>query len=155
MEEIFKLDGQFPAWNIEGSSDDIPPKGFSWISWMEHITGKRRGRCSYMDCNEYATCGGHIWVKQIGCCIAPICSGCNYHSNSNRQQGSNSTLRQGIVIIKRNMTPGMLTSARHILQNNKCVDCNKNFIPKKMYHKKCDSCSGVYFHRKSIIGSWD
>ena len=145
MSEIFKLEGQLPAWNIEGSSDDSPPPGFSWISWAEHVTGKKRGRCSYTGCDSDATCGGHVWIEKIGCFIAPICSGCNYHENSKRWQGSKSTLRNGILVIKKEMTSGMLNSDRNTVQNNKCINCNKNFNPKKPYHKKCDTCANQYF----------
>ncbi len=141
MNEILKLDGRFPAWNIEGSSDDSAPLGFSWITWAEYITGKKRGRCSYAGCDNYAAHGGHIWVKQIGCCIAPICSQCNYHRNSKRWQGSKSTLRNGILVIKRQMTSGMLNTDRNIIQNKNCIICDKNFTPKRENHKRCDWCS--------------
>lgn len=98
--KLFYLDGNFPAWNMIGSSDDKPPEGFSWISFAENITGKKRGNCSFSDCYKKAEVGGHLWIKQVGCCIAPICSGCNYHENKKRMQSGNSTLRNGITVIK-------------------------------------------------------
>jgi len=39
--EIFKLQNNFPAWNIDGSAYDLPPEGFTWITFAEHITGKK------------------------------------------------------------------------------------------------------------------
>jgi len=155
MSEIFKVEGQLQTWNIEGSSDDSPPFGFSWISWAEHATGKKRGRCSYTGCDASATCGGHVWIKHLGCFIAPICSGCNYNGNSKRWQGSGSTLRDGIVVIKREMTVGMLnTDRKKIRQNNKCINCKKTFTPKNPNHKKCDKCANEYFHHAATIGPW-
>lgn len=115
--EPLQLNGNFTAWNMDGSSDDPPPEGFSWISFAEHVTGKRRGKCSFSDCCNKAEVGGHLWVKQVGCCIAPICSGCNYHENEKRMQGGNSTLRKGITVIKTSMSDGMYRAPRRYAKN--------------------------------------
>tara|TARA_B110001450_G_C17282020_1_gene343882 strand:- start:45 stop:512 length:468 start_codon:yes stop_codon:yes gene_type:complete len=153
-EETFILNGNFPTWNIDGSSDTRPPEGFSWITWAEHITGKKRGRCSYNDCNNSANVGGHVWVKQIGCCITPICSSCNHHNNSKRWQGSDSVLRSGITVIKTDMSQGMTDVNRRVVVNAKCCKCKKNFIPKQENHRLCDYCFSSACSHKNLIGSW-
>jgi hypothetical protein len=158
MSQIFELDGKFPAWNIIGSSDALPPMGFSWITWAEYLTGKTRGRCSYNDCNNYATCGGHLWIKTLGCCIAPICSSCNYSENPSRKKEGNSILRNKIYVIKVDMTDGMKNSNKIMkpdnFKNKKCVNCNVNFIPKKPNHKRCNSCASSYLSHRNIHGPW-
>lgn len=110
--EILKLQDNFPAWNIDGSTSDSPPEGFTWITFAEHITGKKRGKCSFSDCYEKAQVGGHLWIRQIGCCIAPICSKCNYHENEKRMQGGNSKVRKGTTVIKIGLTEEMTSAPR-------------------------------------------
>jgi hypothetical protein len=86
--DLVKYDGR-PMWNVQGSSsckcfqdpdsEYYPP---SWIEICEMVTKRERGRCSFKDCSNKASVGGHlqyavgkghrIWY------LAPICSSCNH-----------------------------------------------------------------------------
>lgn len=97
------------AWNIDGSSDAQAESG-SWIKDAEEATGRRRGRCSFAGCPNLAQVGGHVWIRQMGCFIAPICKPCNSCDNQSRYQGAGARLRQNIEVMETEVTEGM----RHV-----------------------------------------
>ena len=103
------------AWNGDGTSSDEPPNGYSWVSFWEEQTGQQRGLCSYSACHNYATVGGHIWLKGHGLYIAPICPSCNSSSNPKRMQGGYSSLKTGTTVVKITATEDMeLTERKHM-----------------------------------------
>ena len=108
---IIYLERPVEAWNIEGSSDARSECG-SWLKDAEEATGRKRGRCSFEGCSNQATVGGHVWLKHMGCFIAPICKACNWHNNRSRIQGAGACLRQNIEVTKTGMTEGMKRKQR-------------------------------------------
>lgn len=112
-EEVFCIEEETEAWNIDGSSDAQADSG-SWLQYAEASTGRKRGLCSFQGCRNRAEVGGHVWVKRIGCCIAPICKVCNRHNNQTRMQGSGACLRRNIEVTKTAMTAGMRTADRRV-----------------------------------------
>lgn len=107
------------AWNIDGSSDDRPPYGWSWIQILEEKTGRKRGKCSFMGCPNRADTGGHVWIRGSGCCIAPICRSCNRYDNETRMQGGGSRLRNNTLVMKSEMTCGMRNAHRNIASESR------------------------------------
>ena len=117
MLEVYSLEKNCDAWNIDGSSTDLPPQCSSWIAFWESKTGLKRGICSYSDCNKPAVVGGHIWLKRKGPHIAPICSGCNHVENVERFQaddGTHSCFRQGTALVRVKLTEDMKNADRRI-----------------------------------------
>ena len=115
--EVYSLEKNCDAWNIDGSSTDLPPQCSSWIAFWESKTGLKRGICSYSDCNKPAVVGGHIWLKRKGPHIAPICSGCNHVENVERFQaddGTHSSFRQGTTLVRVKLTEDMKNADRRI-----------------------------------------
>ena len=66
--------------NLNGTSDNLPPRGFSsWRSWWEAKTHRRFGTCSCYGCSSAAQVGAHV-QKVFGgneWYIVPLCSACN------------------------------------------------------------------------------
>ena len=52
-----------------------------------------------------AEVGGHVWVRSIGCVIAPICRPCIDPRNMARRQGGGSYLRANIEVFRTHMRP--------------------------------------------------
>ena len=154
------------AWNIDGSSTHKPPQyGYSWIQWWEYKTQSRRGMCSFHGCRHQAKHGGHVWIKQMGPTIVPICPSCNKPDNTDRMQNSNAYLRSGVKAVKIRMTRDMKTCVRRFVGSEEdkseededdeeeddedeyedvrrqCVDCDGT-IPstKPAYFKRCYTC---------------
>jgi hypothetical protein len=139
---VYRLDESKEAWNVDGSSDAIADLG-SWIKEAEAATGRKRGRCSYEDCNSPAEVGGHVWIKKLGCFIAPICKKCNYHENVNRMQGSGARLRANIEVTKTTQTEGMRTSVRRfaeIVTARECEECGIDITDRPDDHTVCLAC---------------
>jgi hypothetical protein len=101
------------AWNMDGSSDAQAESG-SWLRDAEKATGRRRGRCSFVDCPNQAEVGGHVWIRGEGCFIAPICRPCNRYDNPERMQGAGARLRANIDVMETAMTEGMRNAERRI-----------------------------------------
>lgn len=116
------------AWNIDGSSDAQAESG-SWIKDAEEATGRRRGRCSFEGCPNVAQVGGHVWVRQMGCFIAPICKSCNSCDNQSRYQGAGAQLRRNIEILETDITDGMQNVDRRVIS-----------VPQKCKRKKRHNC---------------
>ncbi|GFH56434.1 hypothetical protein CTEN210_12910 [Chaetoceros tenuissimus] len=115
--EVYSLENDCDAWNIDGSSSDLPPQCSSWIAFWESKTGLKQEICSYSDCNKPANVGGHIWLKRKGPHIAPICRGCNYIQNVKRLQGDDgvhSKFRKGTTLVKIKHTEAMKNADRRI-----------------------------------------
>ena len=123
--EVFRLQQDLQAWNIDGSSSDKLHKT-SWIKYWEKMSGSGRRRCAFSDCNSNAEHGGHIWIKghssqKCGVWIVPICKKCNYCENVYRQrdaQGQHSSLRQGTVVVRTKYTPDMASAERRVSSYN-------------------------------------
>jgi len=121
--DVFRLQRDLHAWNVDGSSANKPVSG-SWIKHWEYSTGKRRGTCAYRDCLKPAVHGGHVWitgghssVARKVCWIVPICKECNSCRNPDRMQssmGNHPYIRDGTVIVKTDFTPEMATAYRRI-----------------------------------------
>jgi hypothetical protein len=90
--DILLLIDPIETWNVDGSADAVPYLTDTWIAEAEAVTGRRRGRCSFEGCPNMAEVGGHVWLANIGCVIAPICRPCNNPRNMARRQGGNSRL---------------------------------------------------------------
>lgn len=112
--KVVRLTESVEAWNVDGSSDACPRRG-SWIQAVESATGRRRGKCSFADCPNRAEVGGHVWIRNTGCFIAPICKPCNRCDNLSRMQGSGSRLRRNIEVMETEMTWGMRNAPRRIV----------------------------------------
>jgi hypothetical protein len=119
--EVFRLQQDLQAWNIDGSSSDKLHKT-SWIKHWEKMSGSGRMWCAFSVCNSNAEHGGHIWIKghssrKRGVWIVPICKKCNYCENVIRQrnaQGQHSSLRQGTVVFRTKYTPDMASTERRV-----------------------------------------
>jgi hypothetical protein len=100
--EVYKLVAPEQAWNMDGSSSHKPPKGSpSWIGHWQKETGETKNICSYADCINPATVGGHVCTIKLGVCIVPICRQCNHPGNTKRYQsekGNHSLLREGTTV---------------------------------------------------------
>lgn len=79
---VCKLVGDAEISGVDGSSVDLPPRGFSWISLWKHMTGRAYApKCSFYGCYARSAVGGHVWVKyqrRSHQFIVPICSYHNY-----------------------------------------------------------------------------
>ena len=87
---VFRLQQDLHAWNVDGSSTDQLQQT-SWIKYWEKMSGLGRRRCAFSDCDRAAEHGGHVWIKghasqKRGVFIAPICKQCNYCENLKRQR---------------------------------------------------------------------
>eukprot|EP00949_MAST-11_sp_MAST-11-sp1_P003348 g3348.t1 len=111
--DIIYLEDAAEAWNIDGSSDAQAHSG-SWLRDAEKATGRQRGRCSFEGCANRAEVGGHVWIKGIGCFLAPICRQCNFAGNEDRYQGAGARLRKNIEVMRTRMTDGMKNAPRRI-----------------------------------------
>ena len=110
---VFQLTEELLAWNaVDTKLDTISNKGInprpllgqttadvdylltpriSWIKFWEMSTNCTRGTCSYAECTNKATIGGHVWLKGKSdgnkyCYIAAICSGCNHWKSIKRSR---------------------------------------------------------------------
>ena len=125
---------------MDGSADARADSG-SWIREAENATGRKRGRCSYEGCNRPAEVGGHIWIKQQGCFIAPICSKCNHPKNADRMQGAQARLRAKIDVTEAEQTLGMQTAQRRFaVAVRECELCGADITDRPDNHKVCLSC---------------
>ena len=72
--------------NINGSSDNYPPKGYnSWKELWEERKNRKFAYCSCVTCTKRAEVGGHV-KKVYGSnewYIVPICTEHNNHAFSN------------------------------------------------------------------------
>ena len=127
---------------MDGSADAFPYLTGSWIAEAEAITGRRRGRCSFEGCPNMAEVGGHVWVRSIGCVIAPICKPCNSPQNMARRQGGGSYLRANIEVFQTHMTEGMLNAERRFAQEpmRLCEGCRVDISRTPANHKVCLNC---------------
>ena len=119
---VFRLQQDLDAWNVDGSSADKPPGG-SWIGFWEQSTGRTRGKCAFSDCRNPAEDGGHVWIRGHSsvprkvCWIVPICKGCNDCENPARMQnaeGNHSRLRAGSWVMRTKFTDEMANSDRRV-----------------------------------------
>ena len=128
--DVYRLQGDMHAWNVDGSSADKLDQG-SWIRYWETTTGLKRATCAYSDCARRAEHGGHIWIKRHGVYIAPICNACNYHANVKRCQtegGGHSLLRKDTLVVKGKITQEMRNAARRIaVCEDDEGDCSSDF----------------------------
>ena len=118
--EVFRLQQDLQAWNIDGSSSDKLYRT-SWIKYWEQMSGSGRRRCAFTTCNSNAELGGHIWIKghssRRGVWIVPICKKCNYCENENRKrnaQGQHPFLRQGTLVVRTEYTDDMASAERRV-----------------------------------------
>merc|ERR1712150_45921 len=114
--------------------------------------GLSRGKCSYKDCSRDAEVGGHIWIKQKGVYIAPICNSCNYHENVSRmrkEDGTHSFLSKDTVVVKTDYTEDMKHAERRvaIAVVRRCVSCESDISDSPEHHVQCMSC---YLRRLQI-----
>ena len=137
---VYHREHSVEAWNMDGSADARAESG-SWIREAEVATGRRRGRCSYEGCGRPAEVGGHVWIKQSGCFIAPICSRCNHPNNVTRMQGANARLRANIDVTETEQTWGMLTAPRRFaVAVRECDACGTDISDRPDHHEVCLSC---------------
>jgi len=163
---VYRLQQDLHAWNVDGSSTDQLPQT-SWIKYWERMSGLGRRRCAFSDCDRGAEHGGHVWIKghasqKRGVWIAPICKQCNYCENPNRQRdahGQHSFLRKGTVVVRTEYTPDMASAERRVSfyddgggydsddyddddwEEQICEDCGFDLpfgTPK--HHTKCPDC---------------
>ena len=118
---VFRLQQDLHAWNVDGSSTD-QLQNTSWIKYWEEKSGLSRGRCAFSDCDRGAEHGGHVWIKghasqTRGVWIAPVCKQCNYCENLKRQRdarGQHSFVRKGTVVVRTKYTPDMANAERRV-----------------------------------------
>ena len=118
---VFRLQQDLHAWNVDGSSTD-KLLNTSWIKYWESKSGLGRRRCAFSDCDRDAEHGGHVWIKghasqTRGIWIAPICKQCNYCDNPKRQRdahGQHSFIRKGTVVVRTKYTPDMANAERRV-----------------------------------------
>jgi hypothetical protein len=142
--EVLYLDEAVGAWNIDGSSDALAESG-SWLRDAEEATGRRRGRCSFEGCPNQAEVGGHVWIKGVGCFIAPICKPCNRYGNQDRMQGAKARLRKNIEVTRTGMTEGMRTATRRVAgggggRRRRCESCDNDISDRPASHTLCLGC---------------
>jgi len=139
----FKLVQDLHAWNVDGSSADRLVH-CSWIKHWEDETGLQRGVCSFEGCSHEAEHGGHVWIKNKGVYIAPVCKSCNYIKNIDRMQhgdGKHSSLRRGTVVVKTEYTEEMACSDRRIAINvRRCEQCDADISDRPPGHTRCLGC---------------
>lgn len=120
--DVFRLQQDLHAWNVDGSSTD-QLRYTSWMKYWEKMSGLgRRRRCAFSDCYRDAEHGGHLWIKghtsqTRGVWIAPICKQCNYYENPKRQwdaRGQHSFVRKGTVVVRTKYTPDMANAERRV-----------------------------------------
>ena len=119
--DVFRLQQDLQAWNVDGSSTD-QLQNTSWIKYWEEMSGFCRSRCAFSDCDRDAEHGGHVWIKGHttqtgGVWITPICKQCNYCDNPMRQRdahGQHSTVRKGTVVVRTEYTPDMANAERRV-----------------------------------------
>lgn len=67
--------------NINGTSDNKPPKGYSsWEEWWEEKKGRKFDTCSCHDCTNNAEVGAHVQKSSFYSnkwYIVPLCKACN------------------------------------------------------------------------------
>ena len=123
---VYKLNKRVHAWNVDGSSGANHSSYTSWINFWEERTGLLRGRCSYSDCNNIARVGGHVWLKNSGVWIAPLCNDCNHYANAKRMQrqdNNHSSLKRGTVVVRAEYTNDMKYASRRF-SSRLCITCN-------------------------------
>ena len=144
--DILRLHDPIEAWNADGTADAVPDLTGAWITDAEAITGRRRGRCSFEGCPNMAEVGGHVWVRSIGCVIAPICRLCNSPRNMARRQGGGSRLRANIEVFQTHMTEGMRNAPRRFAQEprrelrRRCERCDVDISDRPPNHTVCLNC---------------
>lgn len=68
--------------NLNGTSDNLPPAGFSsWRAWWEGKKGRKFSKCSRYGCNRQAEVGAHVQKASPAATkewyIVPLCQQCN------------------------------------------------------------------------------
>ena len=159
---VFRLRKNMHAWNVDASSTDSYTD-VSWIRRWERATGLDRGRCSFDGCSRCAEIGGHVWIKNHGVYIAPICRSCNYHANAERMQsadGDHSFLRKGVTVIKTTFTEDMRHAERRIAvyeevepprclrHRRRCEECRNDITDRPENHALCFTCYRDQFVRR-------
>ena len=143
--DILHLIDPIEAWNIDGIADAVPDLTDTWIAEAEAVTGRRRGRCSFEGCPNMAAVGGHVWLANIGCVIAPICRPCNNPRNMARRQGGGSYLRANIEVFRTHMTAGMRNAERRYTERSErpgrwCRVCGVDISGAPPNHTVCLPC---------------
>mmetsp|Transcript_18344 Transcript_18344/g.35051 ORF Transcript_18344/g.35051 Transcript_18344/m.35051 type:complete len:274 (-) Transcript_18344:49-870(-) len=136
---VYTLPHDMKAWNVDGSASDKAGYNRSWISVWEETTGKMPGRCSYSDCHNHATVGGHVWIARSGVHLAPICTSCNHPQNVQRMQGANAFLRAGTWIFKKDYTNDMAQAPRN-LAIPVCDICGQDISQLPSSYTLCSDC---------------
>lgn len=147
----YKLNKRVQAWNVDGSSTaDLDRSSHtSWINLWEETTGRKRGMCSYSNCEEHAQVGGHVWLKDNGVFITPLCKGCNHYANPNRMQSREGRkhpfLRAGTVVVRARYTADMKAAERRFSIDEAgftrlCISCNCDISRQPKSHTQCLSC---------------
>ena len=135
---VFRLQQELHAWNIDGSSVNKPEVG-SWIKFWEHSTGRSRSRtrCAFSDCPKQAEHGGHVWIVGHSsmprgfCWIVPICAECNSCRNPDRMQnsvGNHPRLRVGTFVVKTAFTSQMKSAERRIAMDYTHDDVDNGYV---------------------------
>ena len=132
------------AWNVDGSASDFRCEeiGKSWIRFWEHLTSRRRSVCSYEDCNQQASCGGHVWIRKQGIHIVPICARCNNCNNECRMQSCDNIplLRRGTLAVAITPTRDMIYAERRFVAVRSCQKCGADISDRPDNHILCFRC---------------
>ena len=103
-----------------------------------------RSLCSYSDCKEEATCGGHIWVKNEGVVISPICS---MLKDNRTLTETIQHLEKNQIVVKVEMTEDMLCAERRYSESvRECDECGDDISDQPENHTMCKKC--FYGRRK-------
>lgn len=133
---VFRLQQELHAWNIDGSSVNKPEVG-SWIRFWEHSTGRSRTRCAFSDCPKQAEHGGHVWIKGHSsvsrgiCWVVTICAKCNSCRNPDRMQnsvGNHSRLRVGSFAVRTAYTSQMASTERRIAMDYTYDEVDNGYV---------------------------
>ena len=142
------------AWNVDGSANDYRYEeiGKSWICFWERLTFRRRSVCSYEDCDQHASCGGHVWIRKKGIHIVPICASCNHCDNEHRMQSDDNTslLRRGTLAVAIVPTCDMIYAERRFVAMRSCQKCGTGISDRPENHILCFRC---FCSRTSIKSS--
>ena len=137
------------AWNVDGSASDFRCEeiGKSWIRFWEHLTSRRRSVCSYEDCNQQASCGGHVWIRKQGIHIVPICARCNNCNNECRMQSCDNIplLRRGTLAVAITPTQDMIYAERRFVAVRSCQKCGADISDRPDNHILCFRCSVIAY----------
>ena len=173
---VFQLTEELPAWNVvDSQKDTIPNKGInprpllgqtaadvvyllepatyqigrmSWIKFWEMSTKSERGTCSYVECTNKATIGGHIWLKDKSdgnkyCYIAPICSGCNnWRSIKRSREAEPQSKLKKVMVVRICLSDGMGKDDDAAVEKNDDDDNNDDDVEEEDAVKKDEEEAG-------------